>query len=330
MWLNSLIVILEIMELFDECYTNGDDDAFMLDLTSEEKSLLDDFRYEKSGADVNDYCHTFENQDLKEQEYIEEKIIHNQESSTESDTHIKSSLAIDSSIGSTGSIVVKINQKRSAPAAVVSTLSNKSARAVESISSSSNLISLASDTLIEASDKMDRLNFLMTVPVLTGQYMNSSNEEALKTMLISACEPFCVLISPTTGGKIVSGPENIANFFTAIPSAVPDYVTTSRRPNLSHRVISTVHATSSTHYANLPSMAMINFLQTDIDADPSFIAARDTGLSLMRAGKSVRMVSQSVCHLVLNKERTHIEKIMFVKKQVSVCEVPHLKEYLSI
>lgn len=74
----------------------------------------------------------------------------------------------------------------------------------------------------------------------------------------------------------------------------------------------------------MPSMAMINYLQSSaINADPSFIEARNTGLALMRAGKFVRMQSRTILHIVLNKDRTHIELIANIKKRVSVCEVPN-------
>lgn len=142
----------------------------MFDLSNEEESLLEQFGRERNDdfTDAHNYCEAFESRDLKVEEYIEEKLINNQKSSSEisSDNHIKSSLTIDSSIGSTGSIVVKINQKRSVSRAV-SSLPNKSARAP----SSSDLLS-SNDTSTDTTDSMNRLSFLMTVPGLIIKYIN--------------------------------------------------------------------------------------------------------------------------------------------------------------
>lgn len=321
------------MEIFDN-------DDFILEFNEQELNLFDEFGHESDddSAAVLDYCHSFENQAMEEHEYIEEKILKNQEflfdGTNSHEAPVSSRLAIDSTMGPTGSVVVKINKKRVA-LPEPPTLSSKSARAASpgpdvAIVSSASVTALArkgpeSAELSSSSSSTEaekRLRFLMTVPGLMIQHMNSMNEEALKSLLSDACDPFCVLITPAAGGREVSGAVNIATILSSYASVMPDYVSTVRRSSISHRVISSVLTVSCTHLVNMPSMAMINYLQTGAEADPSFIEARDAGLQMMRAGKSVRMHTRSVLHMVLNKARSHIERIINIKKKVSVCEAP--------
>lgn len=215
------------MELFDDY-----DYDFMLDLNEDEENLLDKFGYEDKKDDADDdsvavqnYCYAFESKDSEANEYIEEKIVNNTHESEKPDS-IKSTLAIDSSSNSTGSVVVKINKKRSALSIEPSLSSNKKS----AVATSKSMSTSSTDSSSEGSD---RLEFLMTVPGLMMQHINSLNEKGLKELLADACDPFCILVTPCAAGQEITGAENISSFLSSYTSAMPDYVSTARRSTIS-------------------------------------------------------------------------------------------------
>jgi hypothetical protein len=167
----------------------------------------------------------------------------------------------------------------------------------------------------------NRLAFLLQVPHLIGDALNSGNEMAIRAVIENSCLENC-LFKTTALQKEVVGRHHIIQMYLAILSSIPDVISMVKAPALDHRVISVKTNFYGTKIPSTDDSGSFywDYLKHGKDGQNKFPDAHMLNQQMLSAGKKVSFFSKSYMYLIMNSEMTAIEKFICFTRSVKVFE----------
>jgi hypothetical protein len=164
-----------------------------------------------------------------------------------------------------------------------------------------------------------RLDTLLQVPAAIAMCINSGDEIGLMGIIEEAFLPDCVVKTPALSKELV-GRQHLKEYFFSINRAVPDFVCIVSESTLNFRVISASFKNFGTRVASDKSDYLYDYVKHGRDHNNLFVEARDKSNALIKEGSVVRFCSRSFMHLILNKDMTHVEKYVAVRKALNILD----------
>ena len=165
----------------------------------------------------------------------------------------------------------------------------------------------------------DRLSFLMALPKQICTLMNSGSDDELTHLVMDTFLPNAILKTPSLQHEIV-GIGSIHEYFNAIIRTVPDLIMISSKPVLNFRVITVTCTCLGTSVRPDAFDYMYDCTKHAKDDSLSYRMTKDSIKHMISQNKHICFSSKSYLHFILNKEMTHVEKFVTVKKSLSVVE----------
>ncbi len=173
-------------------------------------------------------------------------------------------------------------------------------------------------------DQKQRLAYLIQLPMLITQAVNSADMQKLSKIVDSAFLPNCAVRSNALPADI-SGREHVVEFYTAINRMIPDFILRILPPTINHRVITArMFADGTSYKKDDPSDYLFNHLKHRQNDGGQFQEASEKRISLIEQGKPVGFKSKALMHLILNEEMTHVEKFVNISKEVEISETSYI------
>ena len=165
----------------------------------------------------------------------------------------------------------------------------------------------------------DRLSFLMALPKQICTLMNSGSDAELTHLVTDTFLPNAILKTPSLQHEIV-GIGSIHEYFNAIIRTVPDLIMISSKPVLNFRVVTVTCTCLGTSVRPDAFDYMYDCTKHAKDDSLSYRMTKDSIKYMISQNKHICFSSKSYLHFILNKEMTHVEKFVTVKKSLSVVE----------
>jgi hypothetical protein len=174
-----------------------------------------------------------------------------------------------------------------------------------------------------ANAKNMRVQYLTKLPQYIGFCLNNNDMSRLKSLINSTFIENCALKTSTLTNEIY-GRHRIIEGFASVLRSTPDFVINIKPSVVNHRMISAKMNSNGTIVYNNSSDYLWNYLKHSKDSKKIYpisseeSSSSDTSpqsKSLLMDGKKVYFEESAEFHLIMNEEKTFIEKFIHVKFQ---------------
>lgn len=173
------------------------------------------------------------------------------------------------------------------------------------------------NSVIITPEQRKRLKHLLEVPFLLAKFINSGDEEGLKTLIHDVCIENCRCKSPSLAMELI-GRDYIIEHFAALTRSFPDYVMQFKPPTVRQRTISAALSSCGTRVLVDPKSYLFDHLKYGRAESVSFTRARKLVEAIESSGKRASFKAKSLLHLIVNKEMTHIERWVSLRKSMEI------------
>jgi len=166
-------------------------------------------------------------------------------------------------------------------------------------------------------EQRQRIKFLMEVPSLVARIVNSGDDEGLKALIYDACVEDCRCKISSIPNDLI-GRDYILKSLAATVNTFPDYIMQYKAPTVRQRTITAALETSGTRVVVDPNSHLFDHLRYGNTSNVSFVRAQQLVEEIESSGKRAAFKSKSMLHIVINKEMTHIECWVSIRKSIGV------------
>lgn len=166
-------------------------------------------------------------------------------------------------------------------------------------------------------EQRKRIKYLIQVPSLVAKYVNSGDDERLKALIYDVCVEDCRCKSSSMSAELV-GRDYILEHFGSLTRSCPDYVMQYKPPTVHRRTISAALSSCGTRVIADPKSYLFDHLKYGRTDNVAFVRARKLMEAIEASGKRAAFKAKSIVHLVVNKEMTHIERWIALRKSVEI------------
>jgi hypothetical protein len=166
-----------------------------------------------------------------------------------------------------------------------------------------------------------RVSFLASVPQLIGKYMNDADINKVRDVFNSSCIENCALKSPTLPYEVY-GRHRIVETTGSVLKSIPDYSVIFQSSEVDNRMISAEFVSTGTVVYNHSSDYLWNYLKYSkngghtvypVTPDQLTCESRDEYVIPLNDNKVVAYAEHAALHLIMNEEKTFIEKVICIK-----------------
>lgn len=169
------------------------------------------------------------------------------------------------------------------------------------------------------SDDTSRMSFCTKLPIYITEFVNSGDEESIKQLIQEAFLPDCKMKTSALARDLV-GRQYVQDFLLALIQDFPDFIMVALRPEVNARVVTTYLSCYGTRVKSSPYQYLYDHLKFGRDESGTFVKQSYDYRSLLKEGKPIGFKQDTVMHLIMNKELTHVEKFVTQRRLVNVFE----------
>ena len=163
-----------------------------------------------------------------------------------------------------------------------------------------------------------RLEYLMRMPKLLFGCMNAGDRKSVKKILQEAFQPDCQLRTSALGHSVI-GVDKIRDLILSLFAGSPDLIITHTDVEYNLRVLSCTMISHGTLISETPDGYLHDDLKHDKkNKNKEFLEQKKLLQTVRKAGYYPRFRGSEFVHFIINKDLTHIENFILIRKDIKV------------